>query len=279
MKLLFLLLTYSFYANSFTLNTNTAASFNDHNVKIYITSNSDCANTGHSASDILDIAYDGIKRLWNRVPTSNLRIKYGGILTTSDPLFLSGELCVNDSTTTCAPSSTVPSVDNIVIACNDNVTNFPASNIYALTAPLNISGSKISGSVILLNNTATSQLSQLSYNELRSALTHEIGHAFGLGHSKHKEALMYYKNATSLNRLSQDDIDGVTYLYPNKLDGCAGFMSSIEEDSNEKRKYPFFISLIIGLLLFFISNRMRKSIFLFSKRNGLFSRPLNTKAY
>jgi hypothetical protein len=58
---------------------------------------------------------------------------------------------------------------------------------------------------------------------------HEIGHVLGLGHSDDSYALMYYSiNTKEELNLSQDDVDGIVYLYPrdelgedDMLGGCA----------------------------------------------------------
>ena len=62
------------------------------------------------------------------------------------------------------------------------------------------------------------------YNEidLESVACHEFGHTLGLGHSSVSAATMYayinYGNDTK-RTLDQDDINGITYLYPSFLDG------------------------------------------------------------
>lgn len=63
---------------------------------------------------------------------------------------------------------------------------------------------------------------------MQVVLAHEIGHILGLGHSHDSNALMYFDaSAKNTLRLAQDDIDGLTYLYPrdelggdNLLGGC-----------------------------------------------------------
>src|SRR5690606_29136124 len=58
--------------------------------------------------------------------------------------------------------------------------------------------------------------------QLKIILAHEIGHILGLGHSHDESALMYYNASAKEDlNLAQDDIDGITYLYPSdELDGA-----------------------------------------------------------
>lgn len=55
-------------------------------------------------------------------------------------------------------------------------------------------------------------------NDLQNMLTHEVGHVLGLEHSEHQEATMYAKSKKgelSKRVLAQDDVNGVSYLYPS----------------------------------------------------------------
>ncbi len=85
-------------------------------------------------------------------------------------------------------------------------------------------------------------------------IAHEIGHAIGLGHAedKNNEALMFYKVVNLRRSLAQDDVDGLTYLYPVHFDGCGVFGTITDGGNNSKGPslWQMFISLffMIGLL-------------------------------
>lgn len=50
--------------------------------------------------------------------------------------------------------------------------------------------------------------------DAQTVFTHENGHVVGLGHSSDPSALMYAYYSGAHCGLAQDDIDGITYLYP-----------------------------------------------------------------
>jgi len=280
----FLILSIATIQNTFafTLITNINANFDSDETSLYVTSNSTCTNAGVSAEELLSIAVDAADKFWNRVPSSYFKINKGGIFSTSDAKFTSGILCVQDSESSCDSSTSVPAVTDIVIACNsDTSTNFTSDSIVAITVPNNFSSKKIAGSVILIND-AHSSFANLSRSEKVNVLGHEIGHAIGLGHSPDDAALMYDSEFSNRERLGQDDIDGITYLYPNKLNGCTGIFGTMlligkDDDQGGKGNGPFatisketitFITTAIaGIFLAFLMGTLGKKITLYVSRS------------
>jgi hypothetical protein len=171
-----------------------------------------------------------------------------------------GRLCspTDDACITQAAGNLIPAVNDIIISCNENSDNFTSSNILAVTIPNKFSGSKIVGAVIIINNRTGSAFAPLSWSDKISVIAHEIGHALGLGHSEDSSALMYYRTVDQRRRLGQDDIDGISYLYPmgGDLYGLSedGIVSCGTIDGNNKRppgNPPFLImALILGAFVF-----------------------------
>ncbi len=78
-------------------------------------------------------------------------------------------------------------------------------------------GGHIDYSAIYLNAEEGSgaEISQLELGQLAITLTHEMGHALGLGHSSDRSALMYYSISDKTAAvLTEDDMDGLAFLYP-----------------------------------------------------------------
>jgi len=63
-------------------------------------------------------------------------------------------------------------------------------------------------------NWSTSDPAPAGRYDLESVLLHENGHVAGLGHSADTSAVMYAYYSGLRRVLSQDDIDGITFLYP-----------------------------------------------------------------
>lgn len=255
--IIFTLCFFPFSVFSFTLNNNFGASFKSDNVKVRIAGNTIC--DGLSPEYLEELIGPATKDFWNRVSTSALRLKKGGF-TEVIPNINDGFLCPPTDAECIAQGKTIPPVKDIVIACNDEKMNFAEENsILAVTVPNHFSGNAIVGAVILINN--ASPFKQLSRNEQISVIAHEIGHAIGLGHSKDDAALMYYRTIDHREKLGQDDIDGVSYLYPVKMDAC-GLLGTIEETKTP----PFFTTVGVMLLMILLSECLK--LFKRSKRSA-----------
>ena len=266
MKYFFLGILLTSLSHAYTLNNNFGGAFKNNKVKVYVDSGTTCATNGITVSELEALIPPAVDEFWNSVPTSALKLDPAGfsdaIPTMNHGLLCSptDDACITAGTNEPDPlKKLIPAVTDIVIACNDHPSNFGGPGVIAVTVPNKFSGKKIAGAVILINE-ASSTFGNLSRSDQISVIAHEIGHAIGLGHSEDKAALMYYRTVNMRQKLGQDDIDGVSYLYPNGPDlfglveggilgGCAT-ISYISNDKNPPKGPPFFQMLFtLGFLV------------------------------
>jgi hypothetical protein len=62
---------------------------------------------------------------------------------------------------------------------------------------------------------------------------------------------MYFTLVADRTALGQDDVDGMSFLYPLKGDGCGffGTIASSDKDHRKKGLFDFLFYFLIGLLL------------------------------
>ncbi len=167
--------------------------------------------------------------LWNGVPSTNLTVKTG--TTVQLPLAITSY--VGTSPTALAP------VGNPIIVCEANFsadTGLDPDSIPGFAGALNVdpTSGKMLGALLVLNieSSGTASITNLAASLTTVILAHEIGHILGLGHSADTNALMYYSvTPDKVAALAQDDVDGITYLYPReeptggKAFGCGSLAS------------------------------------------------------
>ncbi len=145
--------------------------------------------------------------IWNNVPTSNVKVSVAGgtnLTSASSPTTVYCE--INFQNVTGADQNFVPAGAGIAAS-----GNFASAGIFYINA--SVGAANIAG---------------YDHTKLLIIMAHEIGHILGLGHSEDPSALMYYNASLKENlSLAQDDIDGISYLYPrnelgdDKQMGCA----------------------------------------------------------
>ncbi|MBP9681264.1 MAG: matrixin family metalloprotease [Bacteriovorax sp.] len=234
----------SLKADAFTLNNSGGLIFGKNEVSVHV-ANGNCANIGIDENELLLIVGNAVDQYWNQSPTSRLKLRKGSLQNLSSA-YKTDAICTNNSlaasSDTCTPNTDLSVSSDILITCNDNASNFSSSGVLAVTVPNNIVGNSIIGSLIMINDSSSNQFKLKSYDEKVSIIAHEIGHAFGLGHSPVKDSLMYYSTVDMRKNLGFDDIDGISYLYPKQQPISCGSIT-------EKTTPNSLTGMIIGLLL------------------------------
>ena len=229
-----------FSSNGFcwTINNSTLSGFSNSDITIKIGSDT-CSNANLTPESLEAIVKEAIDDYWNTVPTSSLKLTIAG----NSGISLSG----NDLTAAAAKAD----ANSILIGCNQNATLFSSNSI------LGVGGIGCNGGVcraaVLMNDIVGTNLASADRTTIVTALSHEIGHAIGLGHSSIQGSIMYYSlTAKTQKTLHQDDIDGITYLYPNKkqMNGLAGSCGTITTNSKDKQNFLTSLSLGVALILF-----------------------------
>ena len=246
----------SSFAFASTLNSNTGRGFDKNEIDIYVAS-TDCTGAGFSTSTFRDLVEDAVDDFWNAVPSADLKLNVKGV----SNIDIAGKThndILNDGL--------VPA-NAILAGCNQSF----ASPTTLGGAVMTCSGDTCRA-VLIINSGASSQMPAQTRDNQIAVIAHEIGHAIGLGHTELSHNLMYYNiSGKTQNWLGQDDIDGVSYLYPHDEPalGCdylplLGSMGAIKDisDDDDDMSGGFMISILAGVLLsllFFTPTRIFKS--------------------
>ena len=171
-----------------------------------------CAPYASKVNDAIETA----SNTWGAVPTSSLKIFRGSTVTLPNPI----------TTYVGSGASQYAPVGNTIVYCDTNFganSGEDANSIPGFASSQNYSSDgKIRGGLLVLNMQvgAAANVNTLDSTLVSVVLTHEIGHSIGFGHSRDTEALMYYNSGPGrLPVLTKDDIDAVTYLYPQQESG------------------------------------------------------------
>ena len=174
-------------------------------------------------------AIDDAIALWNRVPNSRIRLSRGAEVTTTVAQALAGNAASGLPTPLILCDPNMQATFQAGVSPNlDPEPSFTSNNIPGVTLPLPTELT-MDYAVLVLNSESgkSARISNLNSTVLRVVIAHEIGHVLGLGHTKDIANLMYFDASERAKlSLSQDDMDGIAYLYPrtelasNGLYGC-----------------------------------------------------------
>lgn len=196
-------------AQAFTLLADLSAGWDTTSLTFEVNESS-CTGLGISAGELHE-AIDAAVDAWNSVPTANLKLVKGG-----------------DSTGTANASSPV-------IYCSTT----PGNSIAGTGSVGVLGGRPVVGGLVLNGDvTKDAYFGSLTSAQQKIVVTHEIGHVLGMGHSDQEYALMYYNIGEKAElRLSQDDIDALTWLHPRN-EFSDGIMGCSTAEASEKGTPP-----------------------------------------
>lgn len=240
---------FSLQAHAFTLSSSSDSfmqGWKDHKVKFRLNP-ANCPSNIHSLIDRAMV-------VWNEVPNSDLEVSLAGETTTSY-----SELTGDTAT------------DVPVIICDASFQSHIGGNGVAGVAIVNNppAGGHIEYAFLLINvdPSSSGNVNNVGDTIASVVISHEIGHVLGLGHSADINALMYYNGGLKRNlALAQDDIDGVSYLYPRdelggEIMGCGTVKAGLgPHNSGWLLLLPFALALALRAAmtyrLFWIKRRI-----------------------
>lgn len=192
----------SSYAHGFTLSNSGRVYLPDPDVEIVVAGNT-CSLAGfESAEELAKMVQDSVDEYWNRIPTCALKLTVSGV-----------DHSLDTSNDTLSQAIGKVGVGKIIVGCSQDTSQLFSQGGILGVGSINIANGD--RGVLLLNN-ADSSFANLTQQEKLATIAHELGHAFGLGHSSDSVALMYYSIGEKIQeKLSLDDYDACSYLYPH----------------------------------------------------------------
>ncbi len=213
LALFIFLLTVNSYG--FTLSNSGRVHFPSTKIGIIIAANT-CSTGGfNSAAELEAMVRESVDMYWNKIPTCALELEVEGVTST------------DTSNMTLLEALQATPVGKILVGCSANTDLFDSAGILGVGSINTANGDR---GAFLLNNADTS-FANLDVSEKYATIAHELGHAFGLGHTEDQAALMYYAVGGKVQKkLSIDDYDACTYLYPHDSPVGCGSISYISRD-------------------------------------------------
>ena len=222
-RVFLILLFFSTESWGFTVTRDREERFVNSEVSIDVSSD-DCSAVGMNSEEVMDFVEEAIEKYWNRIPHCSLNLTRGNIVNV--PVY---EINLTLADQVRALFNNIGN-NRILVGCNDG--SFPEEDRNTLAT-----GQIYNNRGLVFINASDNNIFQRVTKEQRLAVfAHEIGHAFGLGHSADPAALMYFDiSGKTQEKLSTDDFDGCAYLYPNNFPGSCSWVPLVKSESDGSR--------------------------------------------
>lgn len=248
---LFFIILFNINADAFTLASNTSQlkGWKDDPIVYHL-------NPANCRSDIGEIIQSSMD-MWNSISSSRLKLEIGAI-----------------TAATAAEAVALTPPETAVIICDTafgttfsadpDVTSGVGSSIYYANYQI-----KRGYLVLNVQAGAKANFNNLNTNSAKIIMTHELGHTLGLGHSSDSSAMMYYTvgKKTELT-LSEDDINGMNYLYPRDelaTDQFMGGCALVKSNSTLPPPRQIILFCAFFLMITILWLQLRKKSFLYNK--------------
>lgn len=223
MTALFTFLIFSSGANAFLLVDPDYRLKDPEDVTVNIASGG-CQANGIGNAELKAAIIRSIDKYWNTVAESRLKMKAG------------------DEVSNTLGGGADPG--QVIVGCQALGGGASSGVTYPSTA---------NGSAVIVLNGSVFVPGGYTTDGLIGVLSHELGHAVGLNHSGDPASIMTYEShdwGPAAAYLSQDDKDGVVYLYPNEanIGGLLGSCSAIAHDGRPRSRanpWLFFAELFM----------------------------------
>jgi len=248
MKFFILFISFSFNLHAWTLSSGAITRFPSDTIALNVATNDSCSNAGITHNELLNEAFEAAEQYWNKVPTSRLR-------------FIKGTTKAVDAYS--IANQTSGSVKGeILLGCKDEADFNTLGAIAVGGRSITFPDGSISKAWVSIDGSASSTYDSLSKTERLAVLAHEIGHAIGLGHSE-QDSLMYFSVVPTREKLSDDDIAAVSWLYPNRSDsfdvlGNCGTIAMVG-GGNGPGPFQFILTAMLGLFISLMFSKRPKA--------------------